>query len=379
MNSVENNVWAWYKLDCVRVRVERKADTGVANMDEKSPSIQEWRDLYDAAIRFKNRRCWDWMWDSDVFGVKHPVTEEIGYCCVMGKAGVHFGLAVYLGREGLGGYLKAQSGEISSSSHDFLHLQKCLMASFEDRRLLEKADMSVVKELGLKSRGHNAWPLFRSYRPGYFPWYLTAEEARYLTLCLAQVVGVSVRFRDDPKMLIPPDKNSHLVRVPIKSKRGLSWRDEWLTPPPLKKTQIIVGPIDEENLEEIKAMFIRSHGVWEVDFFYFPEPVAEREDQRPFFPYVSLCADRESGMVLNSYLAKPAEFISEFPKRFLEFAASRKSLPEEILVKNEETLKLLRPIANKVGFRVRKVSKLKALEDAKASMFGMLAGGKLDS
>ncbi|TET47790.1 hypothetical protein E3J62_00345 [candidate division TA06 bacterium] len=362
-----------------RQRVPKKAGAGAANMEEKHPTIPEWKELYDAAWRFKQAEPWSSMWDTDLFGVKDPVTEKIGYCCVMGKAGVHFGLAVYLGREGLEGYLKAQSGEISPSSHDFLYLQKCLMASFEDRSLLEKADISVVKELGLKFRGHNAWPLFRSYRPGYFPWYLTAEEGRYLTLCLAQVVGVSVRFRDDPKILIPPDKNSYLVRVPIKSRSGLSWKDEWLTPQPLKKPRIIVKPIDEEKLEEIKAMSIRSQGVWEADFFYFPQPVAERDDQRPCFPYVSLCADRESGLVLNSYLVDPAKFISEFPKRFLEFAASRKSLPEEILVKNEETLRLLRPIANKLGFRVRKVRKLKALEDAQASMFEMLAGGNLDT
>ena len=138
-------------------------------------------------------------------------------------------------------------------------------------------------------------------------------------------------------------------------------------------------PIDEEELEEIKAMSIRSGGVWEVDFFYFPKPVAERDDQRPFFPYVCLYADRESGLVLNSHLADPAKFISEFPKQFLELAASSNSLPEEILVNNEETLRLLRPIAIKLGFRVRKVRKLKALEDAQMSMFEMLAGGNLDT
>ena len=151
------------------------------------------------------------MWDTDIFGVKNPVTGEIGYSCVMGGAGEHFALAVYLGSEGLNGYLELQSGEFYPSLEDMLNLQKLLMASFEDREFLQKEDFQVIKKIGLKFSGPNSWPLFRNYLPGYHPWYLTSEEARYLTLCLRQAIDVSLRFKDDPEMLTPSTENHYLV------------------------------------------------------------------------------------------------------------------------------------------------------------------------
>ncbi len=336
-------------------------------MGDSSPSVQEWKNLYDAAIKFKEIECWNWMWDSDVFGVQNPANGEIGYCCVMGELGEHFALAVYLGTDGLEGYLKIQSGEILPGDVDVLHIQKCLMASFEDRKILRGPDLQLIKELGLKFRGRKSWPLFRSYRPGYLPWYLTGEEARYLALALQQAIVVALRFKEDEGMLAPPKENHYLVRGPEKEGEGLRWKEKWLEPSPLEGAEIVAEPVDEARLERIRETASRSRGIWEADFFYFPGGAEGGE--RPYFPLSFLLVDHRSGLILNAHLAGPPDYGSEFIEKFLSTIESTGRLPEEVLVKKGEVFKLLEPVTSRLEVKLGKVRRLISLEEARAGMF----------
>jgi len=54
-------------------------------MPEQAPSLEEWKGLYEAAVRLRELAPWEWMYDSDIFGVKNPYTGEVGYCCVLGR------------------------------------------------------------------------------------------------------------------------------------------------------------------------------------------------------------------------------------------------------------------------------------------------------
>ena len=39
------------------------------------PKLKEWKDLYEAAIDFRKIECWEWMYDTDLFGIQNPDTE----------------------------------------------------------------------------------------------------------------------------------------------------------------------------------------------------------------------------------------------------------------------------------------------------------------
>jgi hypothetical protein len=58
------------------------------------------------------------------------------------------------------------------------------------------------------------WPLFRSYQPGYFPWFLARDEAGFLTLALQQALVVAPQLKENMDLLTPNNEGLYWVRVP---------------------------------------------------------------------------------------------------------------------------------------------------------------------
>ncbi|GFO96829.1 hypothetical protein ig2599ANME_1020, partial [groundwater metagenome] len=278
---------------------------------------------------------------------------------------------VYSGSEGLEGLLRILSGEFSQSHDEVLYVQKCLMASFEDRGYLQKHDLQQIKTLGLKFRGANAWPFFRNYTPGFVPWYLTGEEARFLTLALQQAIEVSLRFKKDPGMLIHPSRGKFFVRAPVKQGEGISWKDEWIEPLPPESKDLPVTPVDETLLNRLTKAGLQKRGVWEVDFFFVPAPIWEKE-KRPYYPYMSLMVEHNSGMILNFQLEKREEFALKFPEKFVSFLEQIKIAPHAFLVKRYEVGRFLEPFASSLGIKIKMVESLPVLEEAQRTMRGFI-------
>ena len=138
---------------------------------------------------------------------------------------------------------------------DVMHIQRCLIASFEEREYLEKADLQTIKKLGLKFRGRNEWPQFRNYQPGYVPWYLKIEEARFLTIALQQAMEVALRFKKDREVLTPPKDSLLFVRVPVRKGGKTEWKDVWMEPPAPMEDDFPVPSVDELRIQRIKKRF----------------------------------------------------------------------------------------------------------------------------
>ena len=366
--------------------------------------LRVWRELYDKAIAFREIACWEWMSDSQVFGIQAVDSEEIGYCCVLGELGEVFGLVVYLGSEGLEIQRKIQTGKLRSTSPESRYSQKCLTVWFSNRGELDKTDLATAKKLGYNFKGRNVWPQFRSMRPGYYPWHLTESEAIFLTDCLDQARFVAIRLDEDPGWLDPPKKNYFLIRVPGIGQRrdsddpigadakprnfsraveqrqlfsgfaassDLDWRSVWRKPTPVE-TRLPVFRLDEVRLQRIKNSCRNRGGNWEIDAFYSPSPVDG--DDRPYFPYTYLCVDQHSGMILESVLAEPSKWTADFPQALLATIEKNKLLPSALWLRNRPLLELLKPLAQRLGVDVIAAKKLSSLDEAKQALRKFLAG-----
>jgi len=337
-------------------------------MTRKTPTLQEWKKLYEKTIEFKKQECWNWMWDNDIFGVQNPETGMIGYCIVMGGGGEQFGLGVYRGTEGLNGVLSIISGDIGPTDMDALHIQNCLIASFEDRKFLQKEDHDIIKKLGLKFRGHNEWPLFRDYTPGYHPWFINSDDAQFLTIALEQSIEVALKYKDNPDSLVPNKDSRFLVRIPVRKEKGMEWKEKWLKPKPLESRKINDVPIDNKSIEKIKNVKKGQNCIWEIGAFYTPQAVRDRSE-RPYYPKMILFMDHHSGLIMSYSMSKQGEYKSDFIKEFFKLVKNVKFLPEAIFASNEEILELLLPITNELEIELYKTDDLEMLDEAYSAMF----------
>ncbi|MBI4750596.1 MAG: hypothetical protein HY774_19095 [Acidobacteria bacterium] len=338
-------------------------------------SLEQWKQLFDVAKQLKEQSPWTWMLDSHLFGVQDPVSSNIAYCCVLGNLGEVLGIAAYLGTTGLETFIQIQQGAIGMDPEELLFIQDCLMMSFDDRDLLDKNELATIKKLGLKFRGRQSWPTFKRYEPGFVPWPVNAQEAQFLLYIIEQTMVVAQQLRENPKYLEPPKKKlwqrltlteRYLTRVPIQTGDSLSWKDEWLAPPPSPKQSSSLGTINEVQLERISKLPIKRGGTWEIDYFH--THAALRDADKPYFPIIGLVVESQSAMVIAPVICKPDQIGTQLVGELFKIAEEHRVLPQTINVLRPELQEFLSPVGKKLSVNIKTVRRLPGLEMARDFM-----------
>lgn len=334
-------------------------------MEEKQPTIEEWRKLYNAAIRIKEIAPWEWMAETDIFGIQDPETNQLGFVSVMGMMGEHYAVSVYLGSDGLYGFWDFEETGHLAAPESLLEIPQ-LQVSFDNRNELHERDRKIIKQLGLKFRGQHAWPMFRSYRPGFAPWFLEGEEIRFLTNTLDQLSDVAPRFGENPSLLETPNDDDYVVRIPRQGDNTLAWEDHLMSVPPPEPSSIRI-PMDIQTLGFLNKLPVGKTGI-EVDLFMFPSAIKEKE-ARPFFPYVLLMIDTQSGMILGNEMLKPEPSLEAMwgliPMKVAHQLARIGTVPKEVTVRSELLSQLLLPLAESLSLKLRRSDILPGIDMAK--------------
>lgn len=333
------------------------------------PDMSLWRRLYAAADQIKKLEPWEWMEETDVFGVQFPGTDEIGYVSVMGNIGEHYAVSVYLGDETLNKFWDIQNTpQTEENAERILELPQ-LMASFENRDMLEKQDQEIIKGLELKYRGKNGWPLFRSYRPDFYPWFLEQDEIEKLTVALEQTAGIAMRLEEDPTILNLKNEFDLLVRVPRENSDTPIWEDSVMELPPPEPFTLTFR-VDHREMETLKRMPTNIRSA-EVDFFMAPAGVAE-PGKRPTFTYMLLAVEPESFFILGTELMQATEGLhqmwEEIPAKLVSILNKAKFKPKEIRVSSPRLYQFMEPVHKELGIEMSFHEDLPAIRDVKQSM-----------
>lgn len=334
-----------------------------------------WRRLYAAADMIRKLEPWKWMEETDVFGVQFPGTEEIGYVSIMGNVKVHFAISVYLGDEALNKFWDIEDTPATKENAERILEVPQLMASFEDRDILEKRDRDAINKLGLKYRGNNNWPLFRSYRPGFYPWFLEQDEIEKLTIALEQTAGIAMRMEDDPAILDMGDERDLLVRVLRNTGDKPTWEDSVRTLPPPTLFNLTFS-VPNREIEKLKSV-PRDIRAVEVAFSLSPARVG-KPGQRPTFTYMLLVVEPESFFILGTELMEAKDGLHKMwesiPASLVSILNKKPFLPREIRVSDHKLYQFFAPLQNELGIKLSFVEHLPAVEDAMNSLRNYMQG-----
>ena len=312
-----------------------------------------WKEFYEAAIAYRDLAPWEWMHDSDIFGVQDPESGEIGYCCVMGNAGEVFALGVYPGDEGFKSYLILLNQPDDLPFEDQVALgmnQVMLKVEFVDRADLAEQDLKQVKALGLKFRGRNQWVLARFHRPGTPGWPLDANQARRLTHTLRQACEVAVRFKEDEGLLYG-NEGKMLLRASKQKDVQLEWEDQYekfkaytVSPfPSIKPTPALVKKAKKELKQKPGALLFMHQ---------YMRSQVKGEKGLPIVPKISLWVSYPSGMILGTEMLGPEDGMEKLEASFFKQIHKLGYIPQQIGASSVMGSQALAQLAKELGIEL---------------------------
>lgn len=332
--------------------------------------------LYGLAFEYKKTKLWDRLWDTQVFAVKLS-DGRIGYISVMGNAGQHCALGLYIGREGLDSLRRVErADEFSMPLYEFQELlsqQDCLQCVFSGREDLTKEEREDVKRYarghGIKIAGKNAYPQFMKFRPNYYPWYLEGEgEQEFLCEALAGAIALAEllgeKSTEEIGLGVMEEETADVLLLERQGEGYVLGRTDL----PEEKPVEIPAPAVDNDIMVAKLKKLKKGGVWECGVIRYPEPVQNAPDEVPHFPIVLLVVESSADIMLP---VAPVEFYEENPVEllnlFMEALVEHKVCPAEIKAQDERTYKFAQDLCRRLGIALS-IAEVPALEEAEAGL-----------
>ncbi len=324
-------------------------------------SDEEWRRLYRAALKVFEMEPWEWMEEDDLFAVRLEPSGQMGFVSVMGAGGISFTVAVFKGDQGARRYIDIALEDDPYVQNDLLLATDRLHAEFGTKDELEKVELKLMKRLGIKAaRGGS--PYFRSWRPGYVPWGIDADECRLLTHALEQLIEVAPRFEQDPAALVGDEMHTWLVRTVSESGPNMAAHESREHIPP--RPDVIRIATDRKLVDQVKRLPVGPEQL-DLDVRILPAKIGDGPG-RPRCAYGLLLVESASQFAHCVHLMEVtttledlrAEVSNELMRQLIKIGKR----PPSMALKTPWLIQRLRQLLRELSIELHEVEELPALD-----------------
>lgn len=329
--------------------------------------------LYELAFEYKATKLWKVLWDTELFAVKLP-DGNIGYISIMGAAGEHCALALYIGEEGMNSYYAILEADRMRMSpfvfQELLMQQNCLQCAFVCKSELSGEEYeeakSYARKHGIRLSGKNAYPQFVKYQANRCPWELqTRKEEEDLCEALAAAIEIARRLEGKMPGQLGLRSISGTMEIPLLERRDGAYVIGRTVIPGYKEKEV-PRPKASNDIAITKLRKARKSGVLECGLIRFFQPVQDDPEEVPVFPVILLAVEASVEHMLS---VPPVTHYEENPEELLDYfidaMVAQNICPIKIKAQDERTYAFAEDLCRRLKIALSIETDLPALEDAK--------------
>src|SRR5699024_1881725 len=290
-----------------------------------------WSDVFPLTKEFQQAAPWEHISDNNLFAFFDEKSQIPIICSVLGNGENTYGLAIYIGREGLMSLVNTYLIENEWEQMNILQTQHSILLTLEDRENLTKEEYAFLKKHKGSFRGKKAWPSYTSYRPGFYPWQSSDEEIGYFVQALERVLQLTKDVKAGLFLPSFPEEEKILFQEWNQTKTAADYTPIYIenVHARLYQPQLALSELDMKRVKKIRR---KVPVTVEFSYQYLFTPIQKRKGQRPYFPVIVLALDHADGsLIFHELFDKPID-TEVIQQMFLKTIHTLRGFPKQLIV-----------------------------------------------
>lgn len=321
--------------------------------------------MMGAAFKFRATDAWEYLADDNVFAVRSSLGETV-YLVVMGNAGTHYALGVYIGDKGFTTYLKQLLLNDASRKKVLLSFLTfdCINCDFDQAAELED-EVKLIERLyagsnGIKIKRKHGWPNFFRFSPYKVQWPITTEsdativsEALEAATFMVEEVKKNGLYEMgfDPQGNYPKRTGGKQIPLLIQ-KAGGGYKIITTTTPEFVYDEHKSVAFENDILAH-KVRKQPKYGELMCAVFDVFAPMVVKEGEPPAMLGVFLCEDTQTHEKNSLPVAGIHDNPGEFLAQLADMLTSSSYTPATIIVEDDFSYGLLANFCEKCGIKIK--------------------------